>query len=397
MTAPLELSPNRIQAGRCVNAEVSVPLRKLAVMPSRRTEPKREKEKAKRVRGQGHLYERGNVYWFELNYKGSRFRQSLDVPATGKTADLTAALDKMTVAIASIRSGEQPRKFEPITVESMFDIWIAEVERTCKPRTKEDYESRWNNHLKPVFGNLFATHVTKDKVSAYLSKRMREGAGQITQNRENRVLQMIFNHNRNKISANNFPEFPHFHSEKNHVRKGRLSDADYETLQGRLQDEKLFWLKVFLTMTFKYGFRKGELKNAKVGYFDSDKSVFTLPAFTTKNKQEREVTIKRDGEIYQMLLKLTTGRPPDDALFTRNGRPVRDFRGAWAKLTLGITNGRGGHVTIHDLRRSAITAMTNKGIGAEQAGTHLSPDVFRRYVSQSEEEQQQIASRIEED
>jgi hypothetical protein len=77
---------------------------------------------------------------------------------------------------------------------------------------------------------------------------------------------------------------------------------------------------------------------------------------------------------------------------------VRDYRGAWAKITQGITNGRGGHVTIHDLRRSAITGMSNKGIGAAQAGTHLTPDVFNRYISRSvQEEQQTAAAQIEGD
>jgi hypothetical protein len=70
---------------------------------------------------------------------------------------------------------------------------------------------------------------------------------------------------------------------------------------------------------------------------------------------ERRVPINREGKIYQMLVALTAGRDSSHPLFTRNGRPVLDYRAAWAKLTEGIENGRDGHVTIHDLRRSAIT------------------------------------------
>jgi integrase len=360
---------------------------KLAVFPK----PKRESKPRKRVKGEGTIYERGNVFWYELHWKGQRFRGSLD------TSDRETALIKWDVKRSEIRSGELPRVFEPITVQSMFDIWIEECERTCKSRTVNDYRQRWKNHLKGTFGGLLATQVTKDKVAGYLHQRMKEGAGPITQNRENRVLQMIFNYNRDKIAANNFPTFPPMHSEKNHVRKGRLSAEDYRTVMARLEDPKMFWLKVLVTMTFKYGFRYSELLNATVGYFDPKASVFTLPAFTTKNKMERRVPIKRDGEIYQMLVQLTAGRNPKDALFTRKGVPVRDYRGAWAKVTEGITNGRGGHVTIHDLRRSAITAMSNKGIGATQAGTHLTRDVFDRYISRSDEEEQATAGAIEGD
>ena len=34
-------------------------------------------------------------------------------------------------------------------------------------------------------------------------------------------------------------------------------------------------------------------------------------------------------------------------------------------------SGKGGAVTLHDLRRSAITNMSEKGVTAAQAGTHL--------------------------
>jgi integrase len=369
-----------------VNANEDVSMStNLTVMPK----PKKEPRKRSRVRGQGTLFLRGRVYWMELHWKGERFRESLE------TEDRETALMKLDSRVAAIRSGEVPKTFEPITVQTMFDNWIAECERMCKPRTVKDYKSRWNIHLKETFGKMFATQVTKEIVAAYLQRRSKAGAGPITENRENRVLQMIFNYNKEKIPANNFPNFPDFHSEKAHVRKGRLSAADYQTVMARLEDPKLFWLKVMLALTFKYGFRRSELIGAKVGYFDPKQSTFTLPPFTTKNKMERRVTIKRDGELFQMLVKLTAGRDPGEALLARNGRPVKDFRGAWKKVTAGIENGRGGDVTMHDLRRSAITGMANKGIDAAKAGTHLTADVFSRYISRSAEEEQEISGLIE--
>jgi hypothetical protein len=96
-----------------------------------------------------------------------------------------------------------------------------------------------------------------------------------------------------------------------------------------------------------------------------------------------------------MLTKLTAGRDPGEALLARNGRPVKDFRCAWMKITAGIDNGRRGNVTMHDLRRKAITGMANKGIDAAKAGTHLTAHVFNRYISRSEEEEQETAAAIE--
>ncbi|HWF38263.1 MAG TPA: hypothetical protein VG322_07080, partial [Candidatus Acidoferrales bacterium] len=174
--------PTNISEGSIPPSTDSV-ARKIAVMPK----PKRPAKPRERVKGEGTIFLRGNIYWYEMHWRGQRFRGSLDTP------DRETALIKWDTKRGEIRSGELPKTFEPITVQAMFDIWIQECERTCKVGTIGDYRRRWNLHLKPVFGKLLATQVTKDKVSAYLYQRMKDGAGEVSQNREDRVLQMIFN------------------------------------------------------------------------------------------------------------------------------------------------------------------------------------------------------------
>ena len=94
------------------------------------------------------------MYWMELHWKGERYRESLN------TNDRETALIRLDDKVKSIRSGEDPKKFEPISIQSMYDAWMLTVETNTKPRTIEDYKSRWENHLSPVFGKLFATQVT---------------------------------------------------------------------------------------------------------------------------------------------------------------------------------------------------------------------------------------------
>ncbi len=371
-------------AGVCMSKDSTA--RKLSVMPKAKT----GRKKRDRIKGQGSLFMRGNIFWMELHWKGQRYRESLETPDRG------TALIKLNKRIEEIHSGELPKTFEPITVQSMYDAWMMKVETDNKPRTIEDYKSRWA-HLAPVFGKLLATQVTTDKIVEYLNRRMKEGMSVCSRNRERGVLHQVFEFNSEKIPADRRPKFPKKLSERSFVRKGRLSQDDYNTLVKRLDDSNLFWLRAILTMTFKFGFRKSELLNGKVGYFDAKESTFTLPAFTTKNKTERVVDIVPNGEIFKMLAKLTEGRKPTDALFTRKGKPVRDYRGEWAKQTEGMTggSGKGGSVTIHDLRRSAITGMHNKHIGAADAGTHLTADVFSRYIQKSKAERQATAATIE--
>jgi len=353
--------------------------------------PKRTRKPRKSVRGSGSLFKRGSIYWFSLSWKGNRIQRSL------KTDDRETALIKMSEAVAAIRSGEMPKVFDPILVQTMFDMWMIRVETNCKKATQEDYRRRWKKHLKPTFGSLFATQVNRDLVENYLNRRMKAGAGLVSRNRELRILMMLFKFNRSKIPADHYSEFPKLQSEKAHVRRGRMSKTDYDTLCSRLNDPSRFWLKVFLVMTFKFGFRKSELMNAKVGYFNPVASTFTLPAFTTKNNMERVVDIVPNGEIFKMLTTLTQGRSPDAALLTRDDKPVKDFRTEWKNQTAGMKGGSGknGSITIHDLRRSAITNMNEKGIDATKAGTHLTPDVFARYIVRNLNERRAIAKIVE--
>jgi hypothetical protein len=134
------------------------------VSATNNTEPKPPRSRNKTVRGEGHLFQRGEMFWFELNWKGMRTRKSLE------TTDRETALIKMSDAVSAIRSCEMPKTFDPIPVQAMFDAWMLHVETNCKQLTQEDYRRRWTNHLKPTFGGMFATQVDRDKVVAYLNR-----------------------------------------------------------------------------------------------------------------------------------------------------------------------------------------------------------------------------------
>ena len=94
------------------------------------------------MRGQGSLFLRGEIYWMELNWKGTRTRKSLE------TTDRETALIKLDAEVSAIRSGAMPKSFEPVTVQSLFDTFIMGAELRCKARTIADYKSRWEVHLK---------------------------------------------------------------------------------------------------------------------------------------------------------------------------------------------------------------------------------------------------------
>jgi len=80
-------------------------------------------------------------------------------------------------------------------------------------------------------------------------------------------------------------------------------------------------------------------------------------------------------------------------------QPKPSLRTVWTKQTAGMKGGscEGGSITTHDLRRSAITAMSEQGVTAAQAGTHLTGDVFLRYISSDVDERRETPRIIEVD
>ena len=122
----------------------------------------------------------------------------------------------------------------------------------------------------------------------------------------------------------------------------------------------------------------------------------------TKNDDGREVTLSATSSA--LLEECVRGKDPDDYVFTRNGKPVRDFRAAWAKLCIAAGVGRmicrvcekigtgekckcGGKLKytgliVHDLRRSAARSLRNAGVPEGvimQIGGWRTRSVFDRY------------------
>ena len=100
---------------------------------------------------------------------------------------------------------------------------------------------------------------------------------------------------------------------------------------------------------------------------------------TTKNREGREVTIE-SGTLLQLLRHCVEGKRPEDHVFTRGDKPVRDFRRSWTNL---CTAAEVPGLLFHDLRRSAARNLRAAGVPEEIimriAGWKAS-NVFRRYA-----------------
>jgi integrase len=128
-----------------------------------------------------------------------------------------------------------------------------------------------------------------------------------------------------------------------------------------------------------YGWRVSELKSLRVNQVDLAQRVIRLEPGTTKNREGREVVMT--GAVYTLLCACAVGKDLADYVLTReNGKPVRDFRGTWAKAckAAGIPG-----LLFHDLRRTAARNLRRAGIAEgiiQSIGGWKTRSVFERYA-----------------
>jgi integrase len=105
--------------------------------------------------------------------------------------------------------------------------------------------------------------------------------------------------------------------------------------------------------------------------------------------------VKMTEEVYNLLRPCVEGKQPDDAVFTwENGRPVKDFRGAWDKMTAAAKV----PVLVHDFRRSAARNLLRAGVNRDVARRitgHKTDSMFSRYNIVAESDLAEAAEKIE--
>lgn len=223
---------------------------------------------------------------------------------------------------------------------------------------------------------MSAAELDSRQLECYVDSRREQHATNATINRELACLKRMYRI-AYQASPPRVPSVPHFpHLRENNVRQGFVTPEQYANLVAHCKDH---WLRTMLETAHNYGWRVSELLDLRVGRVDLVARTIRLDPGTTKNLEGREVTIE-SGVLLQLLRLCVEGKRPEDYVFTRGVKPVRDFRKSWENLCAdaGVPA-----LLFHDLRRTAARNLRAAGVPEEIimriAGWKTS-NVFRRYA-----------------
>jgi integrase len=373
-------------------------------------------------RARGSVYQRVDspFWWIGYSVNGTKFRENTH---TTKERAARKILDKRLGEISTgAFVGPEVTK---ISVDELAEDFLREY-KTNGRKSLSHAERRWRLHLRPFFMVYKAAQVSTSLLARYVEARLQAGAENSTINRELSCLRRMYSLGKCSTPPKVLyaPKIPHL-AERD-VRLGFLEPAERDRLAVECAKIGL-WLRTMFQLGCDFGWRKSELLNLRVSQVDLAERAVRLDVGTTKNGTGR-LAILTDA-AYVLIRECIRGKKPEEYVFTRNGRRVRDFRGNWRKACCAAGVGRmvcadcPGAVTVgsenrcpqcsrvwtakelryaglifHDLRRSAVRSMVRSGISERVAMTvtgHKTRSVFDRYNIVSEGDLRDAARKMQ--
>lgn len=372
-------------------------------------EPKEEK-KERRERGTGRIFLKGKTLWIQYyDTSGRQRRESVapEIEALKRAGKKTIDVRKVAEQLLRKRIGAKENDILPspkksrVTVSELYDDEIAYLSNG-KPRTAAWMKSRWELRLKDAFGARRAREIRLADLTVYQAQRMdcyrkrlpdatpkKLAACETAVNSDLAALRMMFYRGKKNEKIDVVPTFPEKLSGAMD-REGTVTEEQFQAMLAACEPDEI-WLKTFLTMAYKWGYRLRELLNLQVARVNLREKTVYLPPRSTKNKHPRLIPIS-DEEI-PLLLTCVEGKSAQDFVFTRkDGKRVLDFRTRWKQL---VAKAKAGHAEIslsgertwypaipHDLRRTAVSRMLSGGMPPEAVRSlvgHLSEEMTQKY------------------
>lgn len=332
--------------------------------------------------GNGAVFKRGKTWWVQYSYRGQRYRES------AKSPNRTDAVRLLRQRLAELAQGRAPIAADRGTFEALAALM--EQDYRINGRRSWDRVERALDHLRPFFAGRLTADITPATVTAYKAKRLEAGASPASVHYEVAALRRMFSLG---VEQQVIASRPVIRGLKvDNARQGFFTAEQVTALLPHLPAE----IRPVVAFAFYTGWRvRSEVLTLRWSQVDLSGGEVRLEVGTTKNGEARSFpfanlpaldTLLHERRAVTDAVEARRGGEPVPWVFHRNGKRIRDFRGAWERACQAI--GLEGLIP-HDLRRSAVRNLVNAGVPQDTAMKltgHKTAAVFRRYniVTRSE-------------
>jgi integrase len=326
--------------------------------------------------GTGRVFQRGDVWWIDYSYRGTRHRESSE---STKKKDATNLLKKRLGEMGSGKFIGQDA--ERVTLDDLAQMIVDDY--AVNARKSAHNINAALGYLRAFFGkHTPALDVTTDRVTAFIRQRQEDGAANSTIMRDIACLKRMFSL---AVQAGRLPSKPYIPSvDVQNVREGFFTPEELTRIVAQIR-EPLKPVVRFLALT---GWRKSEALGLQWAQVDFDAGEVRLTAARSKNKTGRTFPFRVLPPLAELLesqrertrtLEKKTGRIIPH-VFHRDGEPIRDMRRAW---DAACERAKVPGAWIPDLRRTAVRNSERAGVSrsvAMKLSGHKTEAVFRRYA-----------------
>ena len=329
------------------------------------------------------------TWWIKYHQNGRAIRES-----TGTKKETVAR------RMLRLREGDVERGI-PVTPRLgrlTFEEAAADIQNEYRVNGRRSFgelERRIRLHLAPAFGGRRMATITPAHVRTFIDRRQQAGASNGEINRELSMLRRMFTLAVQGEKLHHRPHIPML--QENNVRTGFFEAEQFMALLSHLAVE----LQPVMRFAYVTGWRiPSEVLTLEWRQVDLTAGTVRLDPGTTKNSDGRLFPLTRDlravleaqrtrtDEVSRQLQAIVS------RVFHRHGKPIRDFRGAWA--TACKAAGCPGRIP-HDFRRTAVRNLVRAGVPervAMQLTGHKTRSVFERYNIVSEGDYRDAANKL---
>lgn len=239
-------------------------------------------------------------------------------------------------------------------------------------------------HLREFFeGNPKAREITSGRITAYVARRLEQGASKASINIEQAFLRRGFMLAAKEGAVAAKPEMSML--KLDNARQGFFEREQFEAVLRHLPEH----LRPVVQAAYFTGWRRNEILTRQWRHVDLERGILRLESTDSKNKHGREFPLYALPELRGVFAEQrervseivrTTGQIIPWVFVSPAGAPLVDFRNAWrTACRLAGVPGR----LLHDCRRTAVRNLERAGVPRSTAMKltgHKTDAIYNRYA-----------------